>query len=189
VNLQEQLLTVSAMALCGGAMGILFDCYRVVAGYARMRRWLYPIFDLLYWAAALALVFPALMAVNQGDVRVYVLLSILLGVSAYFGLVSHWMVKGIRLFIRFAEITAGWLARLFDALVVRPLRLLRRLVLWAARMCAALAVFIGKIVLQCIRPFWLLARWITRPLHRYFAFVPRLCRKASDMFGRLRRKR
>jgi len=193
VSLQEQLYTVAAMALCGCAMGLLFDSYRVVAGYARMRRWLYPIFDLLYWAAALALVFPVLLHVNRGEVRVYVLLSILLGVSAYFGLASDRMVRGLTVLLRWTERTARRVARLVRLLIFRPIRFLVRtmfrLIRLVVRIVWAAAVFLGKIVLKWLRPFRLLYRQIPATFRRRLEAVPRLARTVRDLMGRLRRKR
>lgn len=166
LTLNEQWLTMGLMLLSGIGMGVVFDGYRVVSNELRFAKWTLPLLDLLYWAAATLVVFQVLSAGNNGEVRAYVFLGLSLGVIAYFLLFSraviaivHWIIKAVRYLI-------GLFIRLFDIFIIRPLLALYKLGKVLLGFLVALTIFSCKIVVQLIRPFWLLARWMFRPLLR-----------------------
>jgi len=164
VNLDVQFLTMAAMIGCGAALGLLFDGYRVVWGELRLPRRLYAPFDLLYWALATAAVYRVLYLANGGEVRLYVLLALLLGVSAYFALLSGLSLRIMRRIVLLVKTLFRFLRRLAVILVVRPLIGLYRLLAAIFGFFATVSIFLGKLVIQLLYPVWKLTSRLARSL-------------------------
>lgn len=164
MSLATQFLTLSVMAGSGAVMGVLFDVYRVLSGQLRPPRWLVPLLDGVYWIVATLFVFRALLYSNYGQVRFYVFLGLLLGVWVYFRLASRWTVHLTLLAIRFVKALIRFLRKTIELVVIKPIRLLYRLVIVLFGFLAALSMFLGKIVLQLLYPLRLLGRWLFKPL-------------------------
>ncbi|WP_036620333.1 spore cortex biosynthesis protein YabQ [Paenibacillus alvei] len=164
MNLHTQWMTVMLMMMSGLALGLVFDSYRVVAGQFKFPRWTLPVFDLLYWLAATLFVFQMLVKGNQGELRFYVLLGLAAGAWLYAVFLSRitvlivkWLVAAIKALWRFTM-------RCVYVLIVLPLK-----GIWAGIKALTLffissAMFLLKIVLQCLRPLWLLIAWLFKPL-------------------------
>lgn len=73
----------------GGMVGFLYDIYRVLRVRANLRGGLGSLGDLIYWALACATIFALLLKVNQGELRLYVLIGLSCGAIAYFILISR----------------------------------------------------------------------------------------------------
>lgn len=157
---------MAAMMLSGASLGLLFDGYRVLSGELRFPRWIIPPLDILYWAVGMIAVFRVLFLSNGGEVRIYVFLALMIGVSFYFALLSDVFVKAIRWSVGRIKALIRTLIRLGDLLIVRPLIALYRLVIVILGFLAALSIFLGKLVLQLLYPLWKIALWIGRPLGR-----------------------
>lgn len=165
-SLSLQFFTMGMMLLSGIGLGVIFDGYRVVSNELRFPRWTLPVLDMVYWLAASLLVFRVLYASNYGEVRAYVFLGLLIGVLGYYWLLSKpvigivkWLIEAVRAFIRF-------ILRTFDLLIVKPVFLLYRFIRVLIGFGTALTIFLLKIVLQLVRPFWLLLRFLLGPLIR-----------------------
>lgn len=154
------------MLLSGIGMGIVFDGYRVVSDELQINRWWIPVLDLLYWIAATLVVFHVLSASNEGEVRTYVFLGLLLGIACHYWLFSklveklvHALIRGLRALIQFT-------IRTFVILVIRPLMLLYRAGKLIFAFLFVFTMFLFRIVIQLVRPLWILIRFVTRPLLR-----------------------
>lgn len=166
MTLTAQWLTVAVMLLSGLGMGVVFDGYRVVSNELRFPRWWLPVLDILYWMAAAVVVFRMLYASNNGEVRAYVFLGLAIGVILYYWLFSKqvialvkWVIDAVRALLRF-------LLRLFQFVVVKPILLLYKTVVVILGFGTALTIFLLKIVVQLVRPIWLLLLWMARPVTR-----------------------
>jgi len=187
VSLQVQTLTLLLMVASGGVLGVLFDTYRVVSGQLRLHRVFVPVFDVLYWLAATLLVFRVLYYSNMGDVRIFVFLGLLLGISAYFALISPWTIKAVKAIIRAIVLVCRWLIRLFQLLIIKPLILLYKCFLILLGFMAAVSIFLYKVVLQLLYPLWAVTKWLTRPIHKYFSFLGRWQRGVISAWQRVKR--
>lgn len=107
-TLSQQLYAFLVMMGAGSALGAVYDVFRVVRGIAGSRSWLAWLSDALYWAAAAPVVITLLLHANGGELRSYVVLGAALGAVLYFGLLSQYVLGGLR----FAARAAGWLAAL-----------------------------------------------------------------------------
>lgn len=152
------------MLMSGLALGLVFDSYRVVAGQFKFPRWTLPVFDLLYWLTATVFVFQMLVKGNQGELRFYVVLGLAAGAWLYAVFLSRitiaivkWLVTALKAVWRFAR-------RCVHVLVVLPLKAIWTGVKALTLFFISSAMFLLKIVLQCLRPLWLLIAWLFRPL-------------------------
>lgn len=154
------------MLLSGIGMGIVFDGYRVVSDELRINRWWIPVLDLLYWIAATLVVFHVLSASNEGEVRTYVFLGLLLGIACHYWLFSKLVEKIVQALIRGLRALIQFIIRTFVILVIRPLQLIYRIGKLIFAFLAVLTMFLFRIVVQLVRPLWILVRFVTRPLLR-----------------------
>jgi spore cortex biosynthesis protein YabQ len=185
VNAASQWTTIGWMIVCGAAMGTVFDFYRVASHRFRIPRWLLPVLDLAFWAAATLGIFSVLLDSNHGEVRMYVFLGLGIGVTGYFGLISPIVVK-----------VAAWLFDMGKRLVRLLWQTVRVLVLvpflWIVRLLAKL-LDIGFVVTAAILlwSFRLLLKPLKRPAR--WAWVRLMpvrvrVRRIADKGVRLRNK-
>ncbi len=152
------------MLLSGIGMGVVFDGYRVVSDELRISRLWVPVFDLLYWIAATIAVFQVLSSSNQGEVRAYVFLGLVLGIGFYYWLFSKITVRLVKLLILTVRAVIAFIIKAFELLVIKPLILLYRITRLILAFLRAFTMFLFKIVVQLLRPFWLLFAWMTKPI-------------------------
>ncbi|CAM3469263.1 spore cortex biosynthesis protein YabQ [Paenibacillus lupini] len=165
-SLSLQFFTMGMMLLTGIGLGVIFDGYRVVSNELRFPRWSLPVLDLVYWLAASLLVFRVLYASNYGEVRAYVFIGMLIGILSYYWLLSKPVIRIVKWLIEAVRALIGFSIRTFDLLIVKPIILLYRFIRVLIGFGTALTIFLLKIVLQLIRPFWLLFRFLLSPLTR-----------------------
>jgi len=139
-------------------MGGILDTYRVVSGQLRLARWLVPLFDILYWLAAMVLVFRILYWTNLGEVRLFIFLGLLAGIAIYYTLLSAYVIRYVRLLLKW--ITAGYrlLLNLIRIFIIKPLIFIYRVLLAILMFFGTASIFLCKFVLQLVYPLWRLVR-------------------------------
>jgi spore cortex biosynthesis protein YabQ len=133
--LDLQIYVFSVFTLAGIALGVSFDFYRAFRHITRPRGWLAGLEDLLFCGLAASLLLFALLLGNWGEVRLYVLLAMSLGLILYYFLASHALLalftaglKSLRVFL--CRLWSGILLLLrLLTMVLIPFRFLRRLIL------------------------------------------------------------
>ncbi|MEF3306557.1 spore cortex biosynthesis protein YabQ [Paenibacillus sp. GYB003] len=183
MSLNVQFLTLSVMAGSGAFMGVLFDVYRVLSGQLRPPRWLVPLLDIGYWIVATLVVFRLLLYSNDGQVRLYVFLALLLGVWLYFRLFSRLTVRLVLFGIRLVKALIRFAGKTVEFVVIKPIRLLYRIVIVLFGFLWAFTIFLGKIVLQLLYPFFVLGRFLLRPLLKRLK-MPEWLRRLSALCAR-----
>jgi spore cortex biosynthesis protein YabQ len=169
VTLNVQFLTLWMMFVSGLGLGVLFDLFRVLAGQLRIPKWTLPLTDLVYWIVATILVFRVLYLTNQGQVRLFVFIGLVIGILLYFTSFSPWIVKLILLIIKTIKALIRFIKKSIELLIIRPAIVLYRFFILFLGFLAALAIFLYKIVLQLLYPFWKLLLWLLRPVLRPLA--------------------
>lgn len=142
------------MFLSGCLLGGILDTYRVVTGQLKLTRWLVPVFDVLYWLAAMVIVFRVLYWSNYGEVRVFVFLGLIAGVAIYYTLMSATVIRIILLVITSLKACWRFSVRLFRLLVIAPLRMIIRMLSALLMFFGATTIFLCKFVLQLVYPLW-----------------------------------
>ncbi|GGG87702.1 spore cortex biosynthesis protein YabQ [Paenibacillus radicis (ex Gao et al. 2016)] len=166
MTLSMQWFTMAMMLLSGIGMGAVFDGYRVVSNELRFPKWWLPVLDMVYWLAAALIIFRVLYASNYGEVRAYVFVGLLIGVLSYYWLLSKAVIAIVKWVIETVRKLILFVLKCLDLLIVKPIILLYKLVKAIVGIGTAITIFLFKIVLQLLRPFWLLLRWMLGPLIR-----------------------
>lgn len=161
-----QWMTVAVMLLSGLGMGVVFDGYRVVSNELRFPRWWLPVLDIMYWMAAAVVVFRMLYASNNGEVRAYVFLGLAIGVILYYWLLSKPVIATVKWLIGAVRSLIAFIVKFIRIVILKPLLLLYKGVIAILGFGSALTIFLLKIVVQLVRPIWLLLRWLVRPVSR-----------------------
>ena len=154
MTLQEQFLTIGLMFSCGLALGVVFDIYRVLTGQLKAPRWLISLVDLLYWIAATGFVFRALFYSNQGQIRLFVFIGLVAGVSFHYCFTSQLTIRMVHLLIRLAQWLYRLLLRLLSIFIVKPIFILYRILWILLGILWAITLFLYKLVIQLLYPFW-----------------------------------
>lgn len=135
LRLDLQFYAFFMVVLCGALLGLLFDFLRVIVRRCRLGLVASAAADLLYWGVATVALSGALFYGNWGELRLYVLVGLLLGILLYWYLASPFMTWLFDLFLRVIEWMIHTVEWLFLKLVWSPLVWLSNLllgVLWAA---------------------------------------------------------
>ena len=195
MNTALQWTALGAVTACGAGAGLMFDLYRTATSrYAVLRRFV-PALDVLFGILSAVWVFRVLLAVNHGQLRMYVFLGLAAGLAAYFALLSPAFVRIASRLFALAEGTLRILGRLVRFGILRPLgwsvRALARLADLAFLLAAALAVGLARLALVLLRPP---SVWLARKTGPAFArmFPPagrvrRALRAAGRAMSGLRR--
>ena len=137
MELSTQIRTFLLIVTTGIVLGILFDTYRVLRRRFRPPWLVTSLTDLLYCLLASAIAFTALLAGNWGELRFYVYIALLVGIIAYYRLVSQYVMKLIMalllLITKLCHLTK--LAVAFT--IIKPVVFVTRTALWPFR-------FIGR---------------------------------------------
>lgn len=100
----------------GLVSGALFHFYQQAVRTSRIKGWSLYVLDFFLWIIMILLVFAALLLINQGEMRVYVLVALLAGAFLYYQYLSPRLQvvveRAVRLTLR--------LIALLAAVVVRP---------------------------------------------------------------------
>lgn len=119
--MSEQIDTFLLLLVIGGALALLFDCYRVTRNALRLRWFATAIGDLLYWLAATAAVFLGLLAGNWGEVRFYAFLALFAGAGLYFRFVSIYAVSILGKAARAVSRLYRFFGTVISFVLVRPI--------------------------------------------------------------------
>lgn len=115
---QEYMLAVSLMA--GMLLGFIWDIYRLIRHYGRLKAGATLIGDILYWIISIRLGTRLILDISYGNVRFFILLGFLAGALLYFYGISRYVLK-ILIFIVNSLLEV--IKRLIHILVI-PLKLL-----------------------------------------------------------------
>lgn len=83
-SLLNQLQTFILTGLTGVAAGFIFHYYQLTVRKARIGKYFLYILDFIWWIFILLLVFAAMLLINQGEIRLYIILTLFAGVILYF---------------------------------------------------------------------------------------------------------
>lgn len=101
ISVSEQLYVFLTMVLTGAGAGMLFDLFRVIRASFHTRALSVNLFDLLYWLVMSISVFLILFMVNNGELRWYEVIGLVLGCVIYFLSLSALFQRVIKTLLRF----------------------------------------------------------------------------------------
>lgn len=188
MSLNQQFITMLAMLISGLSMGIVFDGYRVVAHQLHFPKWTKPVLDICYWITAVCFIFRMLYITNQGEMRFYVFIGLLIGFWLYFLWFSFTTIRVVVILMKIIKQIVRFVIRSVEILILKPLIGLYKLVIVLLRFLLSFAMFIGRIVLHLLRPFWKLIVFLTRPIWKHFgmpAWAKDSIQKVKGIWNRL----
>ncbi|TVY06792.1 spore cortex biosynthesis protein YabQ [Paenibacillus cremeus] len=180
MTLQIQFMTIGMMYAGGVVLGGLFDVYRVLSGQLKVPFWLRAVLDLLYWFIGTIVIFKLLYESNWGEVRFFIFIGLMIGISFYFWLLSRPMIGIIKFMIRVVQTTIRIGKRMIELFIIKPILFLYRVVVIFLGFLLATAIFLYKIMIQLFYPLWKLLLWLVSPLVRRLRFpIPVWMKKAG----------
>lgn len=90
---QNQAYLFLVFSLTGIAIGLLFDFFRILRRSFKTPNALIYIEDILFWILAGVLILYNIWYFNDGEIRVYMFLGIIIGVLIYMSTLSNILVK------------------------------------------------------------------------------------------------
>lgn len=159
-------------------MGMGFDTYHVFKGKSKMPAWMVFLFDVLFWAGSMGMVFWIMVQVNDGIIRFPVFFGMIVGAWLYFILGSKKYIQFLHRVIRFSQ----WLYRtsllVMDTIIVRPILFLYRVILM-------LLTFLYTALLAILGFFWKMTCFVTSPFARWGQhFGKKMWGKATGFWNR-----
>jgi len=114
-----------SMVLVGAAIGLFYDAFRILRKTARHSGFAVTLEDLFFWVAATGLTFYYMLHRNYGEMRLFSLVGVAIGILLYFATVSRWVIivfvavvnylkrviaAAVRIIMVPARLVAAWLA-------------------------------------------------------------------------------
>lgn len=112
------------LLLCGGLMGTVFDLYNTVTGASKWLRWLRPTLDLAFWIVSALAVYYVVFVTDDGRLRFYTFILLLLGYLLYRFSFHHTVVSSAFAIVRLIAFVVRLVYRIVDSLLLRPLRII-----------------------------------------------------------------
>jgi|LSQX01.1.fsa_nt_gb spore cortex biosynthesis protein YabQ len=84
--LSELLLQIQSFvltAVLGVVAGMVFQFYQLLVRRARVGKYSLYVMDFFLWMLMILLIFAAMLFINQGEMRVYVLIALVVGIIIY----------------------------------------------------------------------------------------------------------
>lgn len=94
-GLRGQIETFVLTMVLGIVTGSIFHFYQAVIRSARVSRCVLYILDFSLWIIIIVLVFLSMLFINQGEMRIYVLIALLLGIIIYYRRFARRFAAGV----------------------------------------------------------------------------------------------
>lgn len=91
--LLSQFNTVFIFFLTGICIGLLFDFFRIQRKVLKTCDFITYIQDILFWIVSGLIIIFVIMKYTNGEIRIYMVLGIILGILIYFLIISKYIMK------------------------------------------------------------------------------------------------
>ncbi len=161
-----QSLSALIFVFLGFCFGFFLDLYRVIRRLSAPGPLLTAITDLLFWVTYTIWVYIALLKLNSGEVRFYLLLSIAIGAGCYYYWFSRRLMQAWY-YVLFRLVTVA--ERIVETINV-VIETSMRMILWPYRVLET----------YLLRPIFIVLAWLLSPLLALFNYVNGLRKKATQ---------
>lgn len=93
INVYQQLFDLLIFALTGVVIGILFDIFRIIRRTFKTADFITYIEDILFWILTGLIILFTIFNFNNGEIRVYIFVGLLLGLIIYLLTISKYFIK------------------------------------------------------------------------------------------------
>ncbi len=99
--MKNQILLFFYFILTGFLISLIFDVFRVLRRYFKTNNFVTSIFDFLFWIIAGYITLYSIMKYNNGILRFYIFIGIILGIIIYILLFSNIFIRSSLAIIKF----------------------------------------------------------------------------------------
>ncbi|MCR6098400.1 spore cortex biosynthesis protein YabQ [Salipaludibacillus agaradhaerens] len=129
MTLDIQMVSMVSSVATGIWLGASFDTYERISGKRHMFKWTRIMNDFLFWVAQALLYFILLLNINNGEVRVYLLLSIILGYAVYRAIFEGVYRRVLERVLKVIHAVYMFLVHLTYVIFINPIKGLLKLLL------------------------------------------------------------
>ena len=126
-QLLEQLYSFAVFILVGFLIGLLFDFFRISRRTFKTSDLITSIEDVLFWILSGLLILFTIFKFNNGDIRIYIILSILIGIVIYILIFSKIVMNTLVKIIIFIKRIISHLLKICSYPIQFILKLLKNL--------------------------------------------------------------
>ena len=101
VSISNQCFVFAVCIFCGGAIGFLFDLFRITRRLFRTSNIFATTEDIVFWIVASAVFFAVVLKISSGEIRFFQLVALFIGTVLYFLTISPLIIKVSVLVLRF----------------------------------------------------------------------------------------
>jgi spore cortex biosynthesis protein YabQ len=156
VTLEIQALTMLHMAGAGVYLGAAFDVFSRLR-IKKSNRWLIMIQDLMFWLVNGLLIFIWLRLVNEGEMRIYIFLSLFCGYALYKALLQNIFRDMLERWIKMTLALYRFILHILHVFVIKPLQ-------WLYKIIIALVLFVVGLIIQILNYFYRLILFLIKPI-------------------------
>jgi spore cortex biosynthesis protein YabQ len=131
-SLSAQLYAFAVTMAAGASLGFVFDLYRLLRAFLRPGQLVTFVMDLGFWVIIAPLLAVYLLAANWGELRLYVLVGIGLGLAFYYLLISRIVIRLALGLARLIGFVISLVCQMVFALIAWPMKLVQDLLLTIA---------------------------------------------------------
>lgn len=131
ISMQGHLFLVTIIS--GIAIGILYDTLRILRRVVVHKNWMINLEDGLFWIVSSLFLFIILFKQNNGAIRGYAIMGVVIGMLLYFSLVSYFfvkitssMIKRVLHFIGQSLVILLTPLKIMIKIILRPLKFLKK---------------------------------------------------------------
>lgn len=126
----NQLFCLGIFIITGILIGLLFDIFRILRKSFHTADWITYIQDVLFWILAGSFMLFSIFTFNNGEIRSYVFIGILIGVVIYMLAISKFIVKSSVTIILFVKKILSYPIHLIEKIVkiiiINPISLITK---------------------------------------------------------------
>ncbi|PKG22484.1 spore cortex biosynthesis protein YabQ [Niallia nealsonii] len=164
MTLSVQFMTMLAMIGMGLFFGISLETYQYFLKRPVRKRLIVFFHDLLFWIFQALLLFYVLFLVNQGEVRIYIILALFLGFAIYQALLKKVYLRLLKLVISISIRFYQLIVKLLINLVYKPIKslifLLISIVVFLYKGLMALARAAVRVLSFILKIMFLPFKWL-----------------------------
>lgn len=195
MSLTVQFYTMLCIIGAGTMIGLNFDTYNRFVN--RPKRWDIIVFgmDIFFWMVQAGVCFLVLLMVNQGELRFYLLIALLLGYSIYQVAIKNIYLKFLEWVIMIVVKIYRTILYLTNVIVIKPIIMVFTLMM-------AVLMFLLKLFLNAIKAvlfilwriiytsgkigWWLVPKKIKNYLRKYEGIIKKIKNKCNIIFVKIK---
>lgn len=93
INVNQQLFNLLVFSITGAVIGILFDIFRILRKTFKTPDFVTYIEDILFWILTGMILLFTIFTFNNGQIRVYIFIGLILGFTLYLLTLSKYLIK------------------------------------------------------------------------------------------------